>query len=301
MRLFPSRSILGLDDGLRNCLLLAERSAVQIIDLAAATTVCRPIAGPGTGQTYLGFNVDIARFSTEQATWDGLPHGSERVFFAAAGTGTIQLAACDRPLGPLQACLVTGDLAAPPIAWSDTEEFVVLAVSSPLTPFEHSADEADLSRIEGIQFPARRWGRSITNGTSPIATSGFSVGLSILEPRGGQVPWHHHPDGQNELYIILDGQAQMCIDGETRCLRGLAAIAVPGTSWHQLTNVGTDTPVSLIYCFEGSSGAPHWWQERDGVLPAAGEQGHPPLPGGAFPQCTAATRDEWAALAAVQF
>ena len=274
---------------------------MQIIDLSATTGVCRSIAGPGTDEAYLGFNVDIARFSSEGAPWKGLPRAGERVFFAAAGRGTIRLAACDHPLGPLQARLLTGDLAAPPILWSDAEEFVVLAVSSPLPPLAHSAAAADLTRMEGVQFPARRWGRSITNGTSSLATSGFSVGLSILEPRGGQVPWHHHPEGQNELYIILEGQAQMCIDGENRPLRGPAAVTVPGTSWHQLTNIGTETPVPLIYCFEGSSGAPHWWQERDGVLPAAGEQGHPPLPDGAFPQCTAATRDEWAALAAVQF
>ena len=57
---------------------------MQIIDLSATTGVCRSIAGPGTDETCLGFNVDIARVSTEGVTWNGLPRAGERVFFATA-------------------------------------------------------------------------------------------------------------------------------------------------------------------------------------------------------------------------
>ena len=261
----------------------------------------RTITGPGTPIEETSFSLSLARVcGGDPVTWKGLPEAQERIFYAASGSGSVGLSTGDLPLGKLQVKRVAGDLSAAPVLHAK-DDLLVLAISSNLEPPEETAAEADLNEMEGMQFPARRWGRSITNGTSPIATAGFTAGLSILEPKGGQVPWHNHPDRQNELYVILQGKAQMCVGEEAVELQGPAAMFIPGTNWHQLTNVDTQLPVPMIYCYEGSVAAPHWWQERDGVLPPAGAEENPPLPAGAFPQCAVTDRDEWARITEEQF
>jgi hypothetical protein len=50
---------------------------------------------------------------------------------------------------------------------------------------------ADLNEITGRCFPARRWTRNLVCGASPIQATNFSMGLVVLEPNGGQVPWHN--------------------------------------------------------------------------------------------------------------
>ena len=262
----------------------------------------RTIVGPDTPITETSFSLSLARLSgSEPVTWAGLPEAQERVFYAVSGSGSVSLPAGRLALGELQVKRVAGDLSASPLLQATTDGLLALAISSNLPPPQETAAEADLNEMEGMQFPARRWGRSITNGTSPITTSGFTAGLSILEPRGGQVPWHNHPDRQNELYVILQGKAQMCVGDETVELQGPTAMFIPGTHWHQLTNVDPELPVPLIYCYEGSVAAPHWWQERDGVLPSAGAKENPPLPADAFPQCTVIDSEEWRQIAGERF
>ena len=62
---------------------------------------------------------------------------------------------------------------------------------------------ADLDKIEGRRYPARRRTQNIVGGASPIQASNFSVGMVTLDPRGGQVPWHNQE--QEEVYFILEG------------------------------------------------------------------------------------------------
>jgi len=42
----------------------------------------------------------------------------------------------------------------------------------------------------------------------------------------------------------------------------------------------------MIYCYGPAGDVAHWRQELEGTLPRAGAEA-PPLPGGAWPQCTA--------------
>ena len=48
---------------------------------------------------------------------------------------------------------------------------------------------ADLNRIEGRSYPARRRTQNLVGGASPIGVEHFSMGFVTLEPDGGQVPW----------------------------------------------------------------------------------------------------------------
>ena len=142
---------------------------------------------------------------------------------------------------------------------------------------------ADLSRIAGRTYPARRRTQNIVGGASPIQAKNFAMGFVTLEPRGGQVPWHNQE--QEEIYFIVAGRGEMCLGTERRELRGGEAVYIPGSVFHQLTNTG-DEPMTMIYCYAPGGDVAHWRQELDGTLPRAGAEA-PPLPAGAAPQCTA--------------
>ena len=140
---------------------------------------------------------------------------------------------------------------------------------------------ADLAKIAGRTYPARRKTQNLVGGASPIQ-AGFSMGCVTLEPRGGQVPWHNH--AQEEVYFVVTGTGEMCLGEERAGLRASQAAYIPPGVFHQLTNVG-DEPLAMIYCYAPAGDVAHWRQELDGTLPRAGIEA-PPLPAGAHPQCT---------------
>ena len=139
---------------------------------------------------------------------------------------------------------------------------------------------ADLNKIEGRAYPARRRTQNVVGGASPIQAKCFSMGYVTLEPNGGQVPWHNQE--QEEVYFVLDGVAEMCVGEERQALSALQAVAIPPRVFHQITNIG-DTPLHLIYCYGPAGDVAHWRQELEGTLPRAGIEA-PPLPKGACPQ-----------------
>jgi len=143
---------------------------------------------------------------------------------------------------------------------------------------------ADLRNIEGRTYPARRRTRNLSGGQSPIQARAFSMGYVTLEPEGGQVPWHNHD--QEEVYFVVRGEGEFCLGEELGTLRENQAVYVPGGVFHQLTNTGRE-PMVMIYCYGPAGDVDHWKQELSGTLPAAGKDA-PPLPEGAWPQCTKA-------------
>ena len=141
---------------------------------------------------------------------------------------------------------------------------------------------ADLARIAGRTYPARRRTQNLVGGASPIQASSFSMGYVTLEPRGGQVPWHNQP--QEEVYFVVSGTGEMCLGTERQALQAGQAAYIPPGEFHQLTNVG-EAPLLMIYVYGPAGDVAHWRQELDGTLPHAGVEA-PPLPAGAQPQCT---------------
>jgi len=141
---------------------------------------------------------------------------------------------------------------------------------------------ADLSKIEGRRYPARRRTQNLVGGASPIQASNFSMGNVTLDPNGGQVPWHNQE--QEEIYFIIEGTAEMCLGTERQTLTAGQAVYIPSRVFHQLTNIG-DTPCRMLYCYGPAGDVAHWREELDGTLPRAGVEA-PPLPEGARPQCT---------------
>jgi len=141
---------------------------------------------------------------------------------------------------------------------------------------------ADLNEIEGRTYPARRRTQNLVGGPSPIQTKSFCMGYVTLDPNGGQVPWHDQES--EEVYFVISGRGEMCIDDERRELCDGQAVFIPPHSFHQITNIG-DTPLVMLYCYGPAGDVAHWRQELDGTLPRAGAD-VPPLPQGAQPQCT---------------
>ena len=141
---------------------------------------------------------------------------------------------------------------------------------------------ADLSQIEGRTYPARRRTQNLVGGASPISTKSFSMGFVMLEPKGGQVPWHNQD--QEEVYFVLEGTGEMCVGMDKQMVTPGQAVSIPVRQFHQITNVG-DTPLKMIYVYGPAGDVAHWKQELEGTLPKAGKAA-PPLPDGAWPQCT---------------
>jgi mannose-6-phosphate isomerase-like protein (cupin superfamily) len=141
---------------------------------------------------------------------------------------------------------------------------------------------SDLSQIEGRRYPARRRTQNIVGGMAPIQAKAFAVGNVTLDPKGGQVPWHNQE--QEEVYFIIEGTGEMCLGTEKQILTAGQAAYIPSGVFHQLTNIG-DTPLRMIYIYGPAGDVAHWKQELAGTLPKAGEAA-PPLPAGAWPQCT---------------
>lgn len=139
---------------------------------------------------------------------------------------------------------------------------------------------ADLASIEGRRYPAQRTTQNLVGGASPVQASHFSMGHVTLEPNGGQVPWHNQK--QEEIYFLVEGEAEMCLGDERRMMEAGQAVYIPSGVFHQLTNLGLE-PCRMIYCYGPAGDVAHWRQELDGTLPRAGLEA-PPLPQGAAAQ-----------------
>ena len=144
---------------------------------------------------------------------------------------------------------------------------------------------ADLATLPGRVFPAGRWTRGLAGqGGQPIASQGFATGFVVLEPKGGQVPWHQHE--QEEVYFVLQGRGEICVGTERGEITAGQAVFLPPNVFHQLTNVG-EQPLHFVYVYCPGGDVAHWRQELDGTLPPAGVGATPPLPAGAQLQRTA--------------
>jgi mannose-6-phosphate isomerase-like protein (cupin superfamily) len=73
----------------------------------------------------------------------------------------------------------------------------------------------------------------------------FTGGIAYVAPNTGlSVHWHAPP----EIYLILEGEPVVVIDGVEHPCRAGSAIFIPGNAVHGVRNP-TDKPVRLFYCF----------------------------------------------------
>ena len=96
---------------------------------------------------------------------------------------------------------------------------------------------------------------------APLGVTAFGVNAIVLPP--GYTTRVHHHERQQELYLVLDGEIEISLNGETRTLGpgGLARVD-PGTV-RSLRNRSTDREATF-FCVGGDGG----YVGRDGVSDA---------------------------------
>lgn len=139
----------------------------------------------------------------------------------------------------------------------------------------------DLKEIEGRTYPAQRRTQNLVGGAAPVQATNFAMGYVTLDPEGGQVPWHNQE--QEEVYFLVEGEAEMCLGEERQILKKGQAVYIPSGTYHQMTNLSKE-PAIMIYVYGPAGDVDHWKQELAGTLPVEGVD-VPALPGGAYPQC----------------
>ena len=137
----------------------------------------------------------------------------------------------------------------------------------------------DPMEFPGARYPAGRITRPLVGGTSQIPAGNFSLGYVVLDPDGGQVPWHNHEP--EEAYFIVSGIGELCVGSEKKIIHTNQVGYVPSGEFHQLTNIG-DQPLVMLYCC-GRGTVLHGGQELAGTLPVAGRD-VPQVPQGARKQ-----------------
>jgi mannose-6-phosphate isomerase-like protein (cupin superfamily) len=71
-----------------------------------------------------------------------------------------------------------------------------------------------------------------------------SLAEATLEP--AQATQRHYHRASEEIYFLLEGTAEMELDGERRDVGPGDAVLIPAGAWHQLR--ARDAPVRLLCC-----------------------------------------------------
>jgi mannose-6-phosphate isomerase-like protein (cupin superfamily) len=72
-----------------------------------------------------------------------------------------------------------------------------------------------------------------------------SLAEAWLEP--GQSTERHYHARAEEIYVLLDGQGEMEVDGERRSVGPGDAILIPPGAWHEI-HAGAHAPVRFLCC-----------------------------------------------------
>jgi len=80
----------------------------------------------------------------------------------------------------------------------------------------------------------------ITKDGSEIREFLHTAAQSLAEASlaAGQSTQRHQHRETEEIYMLLDGEGEMEIDGESRRVRAGDAILIPAGAWHQITATG---------------------------------------------------------------
>lgn len=86
----------------------------------------------------------------------------------------------------------------------------------------------------------------------PLDCENLGISLLELEPEGRGKPHDHADDGQEEVYLVVDGELTIALGGgddeppaEERTLTAGEAIRVGSETWRALSNRG-DEPVRVV-------------------------------------------------------
>ena len=96
---------------------------------------------------------------------------------------------------------------------------------------------------------------------APLGVTAFGVNAIVLPP-GSTTPAHHH-ERQQELYIVLEGEIEITLGGESRTLGPGGLARVDAGTVRNLRNLSSDREATYV-CVGGDDG----YVGRDGVSDA---------------------------------
>ncbi len=120
----------------------------------------------------------------------------------------------------------------------------------------------NFSDVKGEEFPAGRLTKILVGANSNLKADNFIMGQVTIYP-GGVVPIHSHPE--EEVYLILSGEGQMTVAGETQRLAAQSVVYIPSNKEHTLVNNG-DKNLVMIFTYAPANIVEHWEEERQGML-----------------------------------
>ncbi len=103
------------------------------------------------------------------------------------------------------------------------------------------------------------------------STQQLCVNESWNEPGVG-APTHQHPDGLEEIIMVLEGTAEFWVDGVRERLGAGDLIVLPPYSWHGFENVGEDT-LHVLAVFAAATPETIYEAEPDAVTEIGGGDG----------------------------
>jgi mannose-6-phosphate isomerase-like protein (cupin superfamily) len=102
-------------------------------------------------------------------------------------------------------------------------------------------------------------------------TQALCVNESWNDPGIG-APTHQHPDGLEEIIMVLEGTAEFWVDGEHSTLSAGDCIVLPPYSWHGFKNPGPDQ-LRVLAVFSAASPETIYEEEPDQLVEIGGTSG----------------------------
>lgn len=124
---------------------------------------------------------------------------------------------------------------------------------------EDGARVVHIPELEGWDFPAGRRTR-VFAGIAGLPVRSFVMGQSQIYPGGG-IPRHAHEN--EEVYVLLKGQARMVVGDQALDLSEGDAVYLPPNVPHELRNPGPEEAV-LLFVYAPATLVSHWSEERRG-------------------------------------
>lgn len=116
--------------------------------------------------------------------------------------------------------------------------------------------------IEGTEYPAGRKTRVMIGLNGAIKGDKICQGFVVIYENGG-IPEHQHVN--IESYVILKGNGEMTVDGETQTVKEGDYVFIPSKAKHCLRNTGKGE-MHMMFVYSPNTIVDHWAQETAGTL-----------------------------------
>ena len=123
-------------------------------------------------------------------------------------------------------------------------------------------NKVNIFDIDGTEYPAGRKTRVIIGENGVIKGEHFVQGYTVIYP-GGSVPLHDHEPVEN--YVILSGEGEMTVEGQTELVRSYDCIYVDKWQKHTLKNTGKED-MHVMFVYAPNIIVDHWAKELSGEI-----------------------------------